>query len=437
MIRKIPTVSPYLDIRRTVAGQKTDAKGSDQAATEKKHPVTIRVTYDRKTKYYTTNYHLTVEEYAKIWKPKPRREFKDILTDLKALEKKANDVIRDLEPFTFKAFEAKYLKVRSKWNDAFTAFEDYIKELDKDGRVGTAYACKCALNSFKSFTEREKLSFAAIDVRFLKKYEAWMLTNERSVTTIGIYMRALRTIFNRAIQERIVNKDLYPFGSNKNGLYDIPVGRNIKKALTLQEIKSIFDYLPEDEFEARSKDFWIFIYLSNGINPKDLARLKYKDLDEGFIRFKRAKTARTKKGFQKIEIPIQPPMPEIIQRWGNTYHPDNYIFPILEHRITPQRERELVQNFNHNLNKQMKRIGEALGIKIPLTTYVARHSFATVLKRSGASAEFIGEALGHNNLKTTQAYLASFEDDQKIKTARVLTNFKDIEESTPEPNTQN
>lgn len=433
MIRKIATVSPYLDIRRTIGKQKpaaetgeqlsTDELKSDKREEEKKHPVTIRVTFDRKSKYYTTNYHLSVEEYEKIWRPKPRGEFKDILIDLKALEKKANDVIRELGPFTFKAFEAKYLKVRSKWNDVFVAFKDYISELNKDGRVGTAYTCQCAMNSLKNFTEREKLSFAAIDVQFLKKYESWMLTNERSVTTVGIYMRALRTIYNRAIRDKIATKDLYPFGSGKHGLYDIPTGRNIKKALTLQEIKSIFDYIPKDEFEAKAKDFWVFIYLSNGINPKDLALLKFKDIDGDFIRFKRAKTSRTKKDAQKIEISVQSPMPETIQRRGNTYNPDNYIFPILEHGITPQRERELVQNFNHNLNKQMKRIGEALGIKIPLTAYAARHSFATVLKRSGASTEFIGEALGHNSVKTTEVYLASFEDEKKKETAKALTAF--------------
>lgn len=387
------------------------------------YPVKIRVTYQREQKYYPTPFDLTKEDYEKLWTPKPRKEHREILTTLKALEKKGTDVIKELgDNFTFNAFDARFLKVRSKLNDVFTAMQDYISELNSEGRPTTGTSCQCALNSIKSFVEREKLSFAAIDVPFLKKYEAWMLTNGRSITTVGIYMRALRSVFNKAIREKIVSKELYPFGS-RGGLYEIPTGKSVKKALSMQQIKQIFDYIPEDEGEAKAKDFWIFIYLGNGINVKDLALLKYKDLDGDFIRFTRAKTARTKKDNQKIEIPIQSLMPEIIRRWGNTVHPDNYIFPIMEHGATPERVRELVQNATHTLNKFTKRIGQILGFTFPLTTYTARHSFATVLKRSGASTEFISEQLGHSSVLTTRNYLASFESDVKKETQKALTDF--------------
>lgn len=403
------TVSPYLNIRK----EHKDGK----------HPITIRITYNRESKYYTTPFSLSKEDYPKIWASKPRGEFKQIHTDLTALLKKAEDVIKDLgDKFTFKAFEAKFLKVRSKWNDVFTALQDYINELNGEGRVTTGTSCLCALNSIRNFTEREKLSFAAIDVPLLKKYETWMLSNGRSITTVGIYMRALRTVYNKAIREKLVNHDLYPFGA-KAGLYDIPTGRNIKKALSMAEIKRIFDYIPQDEGEAKAKDLWIFIYLGNGLNVKDLALLKYKDMDGEFIRFTRAKTARTKKDTLKIEIPLQSPMPEIIKRWGNSYNPDNFIFPIIEHGADPTRVRELVQNVTHTINKFMKRIGYSLGIKMPVTTYTARHSFATVLKRSGASTEFISEQLGHSSVLTTRNYLASFESEKKKETQKALTDF--------------
>jgi integrase len=410
MISKQPTVAIYHDIRKT---------RSDGA-----NPITIRVTYDRRQKYYTTPYSLSKEDYAKLWTPKPRKPYKEMSVELKALEKKADDIIKAMgEGFSFKAFEAKFMKARSKWNDAFTAIQDYINELNDEGRVTTAMSCTCCLNSLKKFTEREKLPLADIDVSFLNKYESWMLNNERSITTVGIYLRALRAVYNRAIKENLVSRDRYPFGSAKQKLYDIPKGHNIKKALTLQQIKQIFDYVPQDQAEAKARDLWIFIYLGNGLNVKDLALLKYKNMQGDYIKFKRAKTARTKKDAPEIEIPVLNPMPDIIKRWGNTRHPDNYIFPIMEPEAKPERVRELVQDATKTINKYTKRIGAALGLQMPITTYVARHSYATVLKRSGASTEYIREQLGHSSTATTENYLDSIESEVKKETQKVLTAF--------------
>jgi len=123
---------------------------------------------------------------------------------------------------------------------------------------------------------------------------------------------------------------------------------------------------------------------------------------------------------------LTPEAKAIIEKWGNPAKlSTSYIFPILQPNITPQQERALVQYLTKQVNKYMKRIVETLGIDKPVTTYAARHSFSTVLKRSGAPIEFISESLGHNSLQTTEHYLDSFEDDVKKQYANLLTKFKD------------
>ena len=116
---------------------------------------------------------------------------------------------------------------------------------------------------------------------------------------------------------------------------------------------------------------------------------------------------------------------QIIKNWGNEkLFPDNYIFPILEIGCTPEREMQLIQQFIKTVNKWMKVIATELSIEKLVTTYTARHSFSTVLKRSGASIEFISEALGHSNVRTTENYLDSFENEAKKEFAKSLIAFE-------------
>ncbi len=247
-----------------------------------------------------------------------------------------------------------------------------------------------------------------------------------SKSTIGIYIRALRAIFNEADANGIIKKEkCYPFGKRK---YRIPTSRNIKKALDLSDVQKIYYYQcdPEQPSEQKGKDFWLFCYFGNGMNVKDLALLKYKNIRDEYIIFERVKTESTMRSDPKpITVYVTEDMWAIIDRWGNRdKNPNNYIFPILEPGLTPLRQYELVQLFVSFVNEWMRRIAEKLGINKKTTTYVARHTFSTVLKRSGASTEFIQEALGHTDLKTTENYLDSFEKEVKKEFAGRLVAFK-------------
>ena len=249
-----------------------------------------------------------------------------------------------------------------------------------------------------------------------------MVAHGKSLTTVGIYLRALRTLCNEAIKQGAMKSSDYPFGK---GLYQIPAGRNVKKALTLTDIQKIFSYQPTTEAEGRARDIWLFSYLCSGVNLKDICRLRYRNIDGDRIQFVRAKTERTNRSNQKaILVVLTDEAKEIVDRWGTKpVRPDASVFGLIAEGLDPEEERKAIRQVTKIINKYVKRIAAAVGIEQHVTTYTARHSYATVLKRSGAPVEFISEALGHADIRTTENYLDSFEDDTKRKYASALTAF--------------
>lgn len=397
-----------------------------------KFPIKLRVTYQRKQNYYTfrdedgNRMAYTENEYSKIKCERPRGEFKDISIYLKGVEKKAMDVIKQLNIFSFPAFEDRFFDSYGDKENIFAALEKGNKTLKEEGRISTARSYECTLNSLKKYTKKNELSFINIDVNFLNEYEKWMLKENNSETTIGIYLRNVRTMFNDAIRNGVIKMEQYPFGRSK---YQIPGGRNIKKAINLNDIGLIAKYkVTEGTNEHRFRDYWLFSYLSNGINVKDIARLKYSNIDGELISFYRAKTKRGLKQNPKlISIVITDVIDRIIDKWGNKPKtPDNFIFPILEPGLTPQQEYGRIQQINKLIRKYIDRISKKVGITQKVTNMVARHSFASTLKRSGASIEFISESLGHKNLRTTQNYLADFEIKEKRKWAEQVAKGVEI-----------
>ncbi|MEJ8756382.1 tyrosine-type recombinase/integrase [Pontibacter sp. H259] len=426
------TVSIILDTRR--------------ALKDGTYPVKLRLTYQRKQKYYPTVFTSTESDFAKVYSIRPRKEHQKLRRQYNALEEKANEIIDKMPVFSFEKFERKFYDTAVS-DDVFSVFDHQIKKLKTAGRVGDASSYECAYLSILRFvnklspsrykgltrqeiaakkeellSKRKPLSFAAVTVEFLQEYERWMLQAGLSLTTVGIYLRALRAVFNEGIATYEVNATLYPFGKRK---FQIPAGRNPKKALLLTDVEKIFNYVPVHDGEAKARDLWLFSYLCNGINVKDMARLKYRNIEEDKITFVRAKTERTTRQSRKsIVAIITPEVERIIQRWGNTpAMPDAYVFPILQEGLSAEQELAKVRQATKFINQYIKRIAAAVGIEKNISTYVARHTYSTILKRAGAPIEVISEALGHQDVQTTESYLDSFEDDVKRHYANQLTAF--------------
>lgn len=388
------------------------------------YPLKLRITHRRKQKYFRLKLSFTKEDYNKIMAPRPRGQHKEIKLILSEIEERAIEIINEMPVFSFKSFEDQFYNRPQKTNDAFKAGQKYSKLLFEEGRISSAESYALSMNSLKKFSKSEVLPFNEITIDFLKKYEKWMVGNGKSYTTVGIYLRNLRKLFNDAIAKGLIKQEFYPYGKNK---YQIPSGRNIKKALDLSEIEKIFNYNAEKgSNEERSRDLWIFSYLSNGMNIADIAKLKYSNIEDDKITFYREKTRNTsKQNMKPIIVMLVPETIEIIKEWGNNpKSDDDYVFPILTSALSPERQRAIVKQATRTINKYMGKISEKLGINKNITTYFARHSFSTILKQSGASIEFISESLGHHDLKTTEHYLDSFEDKTKREFASKLTAFK-------------
>jgi len=387
-----------------------------------KYPVKLRAIYNRVVKYYPTKYNLSKDDYAKLYEVKPDKKSKDIRDDLFKLLSKANDIIDKLPIFNFKIFANRLFRISASKDDLIHAYNNYIGVLRLAGRISTAISYECSLKSLQKF--KDSLQFEDITIEFLRDYEKWMIKEGNSLTTVGIYLRSLRSVYNESISDETISKESYPFGKRK---YQIPTSRNTKKALLLSDIKKIYDYKPPSGSNIEmARDFWLFSYLCNGINIKDIAKLKYKNIDGDYLTFLRAKTERaTRSNPKPISIYLNDRAKQIIQSWGNKKkNDDHYIFPILEKGCTPEREMVLVQQFIKTVNKWMNHISKMVGIDKVVTTYTARHSFSTVMKRSGASIEYISEALGHSNVRTTESYLDSFENESKKVFAASLIAFE-------------
>ncbi len=250
-------------------------------------------------------------------------------------------------------------------------------------------------------------------------WSAFLLSEGEAQTTVAIHLRHLRAILNEARRQGMIREAQYPFGKDR---YEIQKGEDRKMALTLEQIGQIARYDDGRQTTARYRDYWLFLYLCNGINVADFVRLRYRDIVNGEICFIRSKTEHTLRTLRDIRVVLTPPMQEIIDRWGNPKRPDAFIFPILTGREDAMTTKNRTKDLTHSINKHMKAVGEQLGIG-PISTYTARHSFATVLKRAGANIAYISESLGHSDLKTTENYLASFEREEREKNAEILTEF--------------
>ena len=347
------------------------------------YPIKLTVYFGRQKKRYKTPFKATQEVYDRLLANRLRDEStKQLKRQTVSWLDKQTLIAESIVPFTFTDFE-----------NVFYA-------------ESTASSYQDSLTSMLSYKKNLKVSQITPD--FLKGYEKWMTDNGRSLTTVGMYVRALRTIFNIAIENEVIDASKYPFKK-----YTIPAPQKISRTLKKEEIKLIINYTAKREGDAIALDYWVFSFISNGMNFKDIALLKYGNINGDFIEFRRAKTKRiTKNSSLPIMVPLDENLLYIIKKRGNkSKKKEDYIFPILKHGLTPQQEYDHIKTFVRNTNKRLTRVGVELGLSLKVTSYVARHCFATIQKNNNAPLAYISEALGHSNLKTTQNYFGRFEDE--------------------------
>ena len=284
-----------------------------------------------------------------------------------------------------------------------------MEQLKREGAVGNAYAYLNSYNVLKSFNADKPLSytFGQIDEAFLSAFEGWMRSKGNKETTLSFQMRTLRAMFNRAIKAKIVSREKNPFNEYKISKFNT---RTPKRALSKAEMLKIIDAdcSQGKEIEQFAHDIFVFSYLCGGISFVDIANLTPANIADGRLIYHRQKTHGA------INVPLSERAKAIISKYDSHCEQVGYLFPILDERahITPLQKKNRVHKMCSRVNVALRDVAKRLKIKATVTTYVARHSFATVLKKSGVNIGIISEALGHHSLKTTQIYLDSFENSQ-------------------------
>ena len=377
------------------------------------YPLMLRLTQHRKRKYIS----LGVSVLEKDWdfkKNQPKKSCPDREAIVKLISDKVsayNSLIMDLtarqQPFTVSSLILA-LENRTKVKTVSEMYDYLIDEFRKTDHLGTMSVYQQSKSSLTKFNRTLDIPFSDIDCQWLERYEKWLKGRNIKDTTISILFRTLRSVFNRALSMKLIKQDIYPFNDFKVSKFDV---RTKKRAVTKEDVKKIMslNLSGERQYMQLARDIFLFSYFGAGINFSDIALLRYCDISDGRIRYIRKKTGK------EISFPLSEAGKEIIERY---FRPDatsaDYIFPILDRKMhkTEMQRKNRIHKVIGKVNPCLAEIGKMAGLATHLTTYVARHTFATVLKRSGVNIAIISESMGHSDIATTQIYLDSFENSQ-------------------------
>jgi integrase/recombinase XerD len=430
--RKEITVGSYLRVNHK------DAAGTA--------PVKLKLTAYRKTKMYpiqlnSENIRITPKEWDSITakNARPRGLLKDILETTEQAKAKARDAVKQImkgnKPFTFEAFEKAYFSNTEGITGFLGTFKAYNEKILAEERIGTYKAYKNAYDAFHLFLKGKDISPYELTLDMLKNFEAWLKKERQSekskgihkagATTVGIYMRTLRIVYNLCADADPGLKLYYPFGSGRNKfkISDTRKGGKKGDALTAEQVKTFVSTITiTGSLEWEAKLYWLFSFYCQGMNFRDIAHLRWQNIQGEFIRYTREKTKRTE-ALEIQEVFITEPIKEIISLLAKGRLKSEYVFPIIpETEMDLLRIEAVVKQKLKIINKYLRILCASNGLP-KITTYWSRHTYASLLKISGVSVEMIRELLGHSDMRTTEHYLKRFDASQKINVNRELQSL--------------
>lgn len=369
-------------------------------------PVMLRISKDGKRKYVS----LGISVNPKQWDFKKNcpmancsnRESIILLAKMKINETQRLILQKEVEGTAFTPSSLLHSEKSKKTNTVGDYFKSYIKILESEQRSRYASMYRVSFSSFVKFSKTLQIPFTDIDENWMKRYESWMKSQGYAINTIGTRLRHLRVIFNKALDDKVICQEDYPFSHFKVSRIH---QNTAKRALCKKDIKRVLSYKGKTDTEQLAIDLFSFSYYMGGINFVDMALLQKSSIIENRLCYIRHKTKK------QIVLPIQSQTVNIIMKY---YKDENdFLFPILSSRHKSEISKiNRLHKVLSKVNKSLRLIGEQLNLPIKLTTYVARHSFATILKKSGVSTSIICETLGHSSEHVTQVYLDSFDNEQ-------------------------
>lgn len=269
-----------------------------------------------------------------------------------------------------------------------------IEELKRIGKERTSETYAAALHSFLRFRKGHDILFDEMDSSLMMEYESELKKMGVCPNSSSFYMRNLRAIYNRAVEKDLTPQN-YPFRHVYTG-----IDKTVKRAVPLKVIRQLRDLeLEANSVEDLARDLFLFSFYTRGMSFVDMAYLKKSDLRNSILTYRRQKTG------QQLFIKWEKPMQDIVAKYDTSATP--YLLPIIRDVNTDNRRQYL--NAAHFINSRLKKLGELLSLSIPLTSYVARHAWASIAKSKNIPIAIISEAMGHDSEYTTRIYLASLD----------------------------
>lgn len=285
----------------------------------------------------------------------------------------------------------------------FTFLQEQVKKKHLMKRRGTATTYANAYKRFKEFRNGKDLGFESLTPDLMEHYEAWLIGRGMKQNTIRFYLRTLNTLLYKAIYEGLTtDRKLFEH-------VRLSYVRTTKRAISERDLKTIEHLqLAQGSPQAFARDIFMFSFYMRGMPFVDIAFLKKSDLKRGVLGYCRKKTN------QYLEIEWEPEQQAIVDRYAHLTMDSPYMFPIINSEDGT--EYQQYRRMQERVNRALKRIGYRVGLKIPVTTYVARHTWASIARNMDISIAIISEGMGHRSYKTTQVYLDSI-DTAKINEA--------------------
>ena len=367
-----------------------------------------QVIHNRVVRQIGTDYHLYSGEWQEdggniVLGKGNTNERKDYLREL--AERIRNDrlrfarIVSELDNngigYTADDVVAKYNELTSR-QSVQVYMKSIIKQQKAQGRVRTSETYAATMRSFMSFREGKDISWDCVTPALVKSYELWLKAKGVSLNTISFYMRILRAVYSRAVNEGLAT-DQYPFGQVYTG-----VAKTAKRGISTADITRVLHLdLSASPSRAFARDIFMFSFYTRGMSLIDIAKLKTDNIRNGVLTYQRSKTG------QRISVKWRKEMQAIVDR----YHKQDS--DRLLHIITQETDiRKQYDSALHNINYNLKKIGEAVGLSIPLTMYVARHSWASAASQNNIPLHVISQCLGHDSEHTTQIYLSDIDVNQ-------------------------
>jgi len=375
-------------------------------------PLVIRITYDRKTAYLPLGFNLPEKEFdAKNQRIRSSSKISSninrINNSIQEKVKKVYDTVTRLEQegridaLSMPVLKAEINGKKSVNQDFFGLVDYIINELKRAGKFGNARIYASLKNKIQKFHGKKSLPFRQINYTFLKRLETEHFASGNGAGGLSVYLRTLRALYRRAVKLGIVQEQYNPFK-------DYPIKNGVPKRLSLngEQLELLKSADIKEPHLAKARDLYMASFYSRGMNWMDMALLKRDSIVGDFdrITYIRAKTKN-----KLFSIKITPPLKIILLRYFDSENENSdYVFPILSEDNSKYQIHETITNKRKRQNIYLKRIAGELGLP-HFTIYTARHTYANILKRSGAPSNVIQDSLGHTTEAMTQAYLNSFE----------------------------